>query len=210
MENKSRTEEDNKTESSISKDDAEYRNLLIDIEQRVSEQFDKTMLTITGGSLAISLAFIKDVIGDGTMQVGWLLVTSWACLTTCLILILVSFYFGLLAYRKAQDQVDDKTIKQETPGGGYSTILSMCNAFGIALLCAGLITLFTFAYFNLTKEIPNGSKTNPSTSATTNPTAKAQTNSTTKTAEPAGQISTSSKTTRLPCPSTKATKVVSE
>ena len=141
------------------KDILDYRNKLMDIEQRIAEQFDKTILTIASGALAISLAFIKNVIVNGSMQKGWLLVISWACLTACLIFILISFYFGLLAYRKAQEQVDNQTIKNETPGGYYSNILKTCNMLGIILLCVGLITLLTFAYYNLSKEIINGKKT---------------------------------------------------
>lgn len=206
MENGTNTDMEDTTNNSA--DDNSYRNKLIDIEQRVSEQFDKTMLTIAGGSLAISLAFIKDVIGDGAMQSGWLLIISWACLTACLILILVSFYFGLLAYRKAQDQVDDETIKEETPGGYYSKILSTCNAIGIVLLCAGLITLFTFAYFNLTKEISNGTKTNPPASTQANP--AAETNPSTKSAETTGQSTIKTTDGRLPCATTETSKIEGE
>jgi hypothetical protein len=168
MENSTNQESNNSGKADVSSEVAAYRIMLIEIEQRVSEQFDKTMLTIAGGALAISLAFIKDVIGDGIMQQGWLLIFSWGCLTSCLILILVSFYLGLLAYRKAQDQVDEKTIEREVPGGHYSKALSICNVISIFLLCAGLIALFTFAYNNLSKEISNGGKTNTETGSETN------------------------------------------
>lgn len=156
---------ENEEEVNNDQDHSSYRNMLIETEQRISEQFDKTILTIAGGALAISLAFIKNVIGNGNMQAGWLLGISWASLTACLVLILVSFYFSLLAYRKAQDQVDNETIRNETPGGYFSKIVSTSNAAGILLLCIGLVTLFIFAYENLSKENENGSKTYTSTNA---------------------------------------------
>lgn len=199
--------EDDNIKSGDDKDIAAYRNMLIEIEQRVAEQFDKTILTIAGGALAISLAFIKDVVGEGTIQKGWLLVTSWASLTACLIFILISFYFGLLAYRKAQDQVDDNTIKNETPGGYYSKILITCNALGIVLLCVGLITLFTFAYNNLSKETENGPKTYTSTNSKTSTCPKTDAGTTTSSAT--GQGNTVNR--RLPaCAATKTSKVDNE
>lgn len=182
---------ENKEEVNNDQDHTSYRNMLIETEQRISEQFDKTILTIAGGALAISLAFIKDVIGNGVMQAGWLLIISWASLTICLVLILVSFYSSLLAYRKAQDQVDNKTIKNETPGGHFSKIVSISNAAGILLLCVGLVTLFIFAYENLSKENENGSKTYTSTK-TNSPNTKPRQTSIHK-----GLTSTTTKTLKL-------------
>ena len=188
---------ENEEEVNNDQDHSSYRNMLIETEQRISEQFDKTILTIAGGALAISLAFIKDVIGNGNMQAGWLLIVSWASLTACLVLILVSFYSSLLAYRKAQDQVDDKTIKNETPGGYFSKIVSTSNAIGILLLCIGLITLFIFAYQNLSKGNEHGSKTYTSTK--TNTTTKTNATTNTKSGQTAHRRLTSStaKTSKL-------------
>ena len=152
-----------------SPDIAAYRELLINTEQRVSEQLDKIIITVASGSLAISLVFMKDVVGDGPIRGNIFLIISWACLTACLILTLVSFYVGLLAYRKAQNQVDDKTINHETPGGCFSKVLSISNSAGILLLCVGLIMLFTFAYKNLPMEMQNGKKTIATTETNPNP-----------------------------------------
>ena len=55
-------------------DHSEYKAWLRETEQKLSEQFDKTMLTITGGALALSITFVKDIIGKGVMLQGWLLV----------------------------------------------------------------------------------------------------------------------------------------
>lgn len=160
------------------KEHIEYKAWLRDTEQKLSEHFDKTMLAITGGALALSITFIKDIIGQGKMVCGWLLVTSWASLTLCLILILWSFHLGLKAYRKAQEQVDEEKIEKETPGGFFSTILNILNSLSICLLTIGLVCLFTFSYINLSKEKEYGTKANTKTSTiqTTATNAKPTTN----------------------------------
>jgi len=156
-------------ESADITDHSEYKSWLRETEQKLSEHFDKTMLMITGGALALSITFVKDIIGSGKMLSGWLLVTSWATLTICLIIILWSFHLGLKAYREAQNQVDSGTIEDETPGGLFSKILNVLNTLSICLLSLGLISLFTFSYINLSKESTNGTATNKTT-ATTNKT----------------------------------------
>lgn len=136
-------------ESLETKDYSAYKQWLKQTEQKLSENFDKTMLTITGGALALSITFVKDIIGSDKMLSGWLLITSWASLTICLVIILVAFYMGLKAYRKAQEQVDAGNIDEETPGGFFSKILNVLNTLSICLLSVGLISLFTFSYLNL-------------------------------------------------------------
>lgn len=156
-------------------DHSEYKTWLRETEQKLSEQFDKTMLTITGGALALSITFVKDIIGKGVMLQGWLLVTSWAALTTCLVLMLWSFHLGLKAYRKAQDQVDSGSIDSETPGGFFSWLLNVVNSLSICLLSIGLISLFIFSYINLSKENMDGTTTNKANTETTHAAIKANT-----------------------------------
>jgi hypothetical protein len=155
---------------------AEYKAWLRDTEQTLSEHFDKTMLTITGGALGLSITFIKDIIGEGKMLHGWLLISAWASLTICLILILWSFHMGLKAYRKAQDQVDQGVIEDETPGGFFSKVLNALNSVSIFLLSIGLVCLFTFSFINLSKETADGAKTTKTsiTSTTKATTSKAK------------------------------------
>lgn len=151
-------------------DHSKYKDWLRETEQKLSEHFDKTMLTITGGALALSITFVKDIIGDGKMLSGWLLITSWVSLTICLIIILWSFHLGLKAYRKAQEQVDEGVIEEETPGGFFSKLLNILNFLSISLLSLGLISLLSFSYINLSKE--NSDDTTINKTNTTNKTNK--------------------------------------
>lgn len=174
---------------------SEYKAWLRETEQKLSENFDKTMLAIAGGALGLSITFIKDIIGKGEMLHGWLLVLSWAALTACIILMLWAFHMGLKAYRKAQDQVDSGSIENETPGGFFSAILNGLNYISISLLSVGLICLFTFSYINLAKEKTDGSATNKANTKTTATTSKTNSSPNSKYGTSCkGFTSTSSKT----------------
>lgn len=85
---------------------AQYREWLVSADQKSQESFDKTVLTLSGGALALSFAFIKDIVGDGSIISAGLLVASWCAWAASLSCVLVSFLFSQFALRKAISQVD--------------------------------------------------------------------------------------------------------
>jgi hypothetical protein len=94
----------------------EYRDLLQDLEQKAQEDYDKAILTLSGGALGISFAFCKDIVPlASAIHKTWLAVSwiSWAVSLTCALL---SLFTSILALGKAVDQVDDETIYSEHPG----------------------------------------------------------------------------------------------
>ena len=40
----------------------EYRKSLIEIEQRIGAGYDKTLITLSGGALGLTVTFIKDIV----------------------------------------------------------------------------------------------------------------------------------------------------
>ena len=88
-------------EDHIQKDESErtmdeklekYRNQLIEIEQEVGESFLKTILTLSGGALGISFAFIKNVVGKGPIKASDTLIVAWTFLTISLASVLLSLF----------------------------------------------------------------------------------------------------------------------
>ena len=85
----------------------QYRQQLIEIEQKIGAGYDKTLIILSGGALGVSFAFIKSFIGE--VQIVSPLYALFACcfcaasLTTFL---LAAFYFGSLAYRHAIKMLD--------------------------------------------------------------------------------------------------------
>lgn len=127
----------------------EYKNWLIETEQKIGESFLKTILTLSGGALGISFAFIKNVIGEGPIKASNTLITAWTLLTISLASILLSLYLGTLCYRCAINQVDKDLIYKQIPGGWMAKLMPILNFLSILSFVSGVIFLFIFAYKNL-------------------------------------------------------------
>jgi hypothetical protein len=63
----------------MNKELADYRNFIVQAKQKSIDSYDKSLLTLSGGALAISLIFIENVIGASPMAVPLLLILAWIC-----------------------------------------------------------------------------------------------------------------------------------
>lgn len=132
----------------------DYRKTLIECEQKSQEQYDKAVIVLSGGALAVSIAFIKDVLGDAApVHTEWLAV-AWGAWGISLACILFSFWFSSVALRKTITQVDVRKPHEGivSPGDKWTTVLKWLNFAGGALFVAGAVCLFVFAYHNLNPE----------------------------------------------------------
>jgi hypothetical protein len=127
----------------------EYRNLLIAADQKAQEDFDKTVLSLSGGALGISFAFVKDIIGSKpTIQPEFLL-AAWVSWGLSVTFVLSSFYFSQQALRQAIKQVDNQEIYKRSPGGLFSRVTAIFNALGGLLFLIGVISMVVFVSYNL-------------------------------------------------------------
>ena len=123
-----------------------YRDYLVQTEQKVSESYDKTIITLSGGALGVSFAFLKDVIGTNPVQSKGVLVVAWTSLTVSLVSVVLSLLFGTMAFRKAIKQVDEKKISDVVAGG----MVRAGNGNSSYLGCFVPCTWFdVFGYFSL-------------------------------------------------------------
>lgn len=126
-----------------------YRDFLIAADQKASEAYDKTIMTLSGGALGLSVTFLKDIVGDSKrVSVCWL-EASWMCLTVSLLLILASMLFSQWALRKAINQVDTRTLDHEQAGGLLSFCTASLNVFAGLLCVAGIMLLAWFSLANI-------------------------------------------------------------
>lgn len=117
----------------------EYRAQLVAGRQQVIDNYEKTLLTLTTGALALSITFVKDILGDTpTCAVSWLL-TAWGCWTCTVVLMITSYYLSPIAYSKAISQVDDGSITKGKAGGGYTTAIRALNSLGGLTFLLGII-----------------------------------------------------------------------
>lgn len=136
---------------------AEHRKHLVDSERKSQEDFDKTVLSLSGGALGISFVFLKDVIGPNPIQEPNLLFAAWLAWGASTFCVLASYYLSHLALRKAIRQIDDDADGKQEPGGHLSTITAVLNAAGAILFLIGVCAITLFAHSNLkTKGEVNG------------------------------------------------------
>lgn len=154
-----------------------YRLQLVDTMQKVSESYDKTIITLSGGALALSFTFIKNFIDEKQIFNPELLFFSWVLLASSLSTVLLSLFFARLAFKKAIEQVDNGTIYNTKAEGTYGRITSILHSSGAVLLIAGLFLLGGFVYANLGDSKNENREKNTSTSATATTTRAEQGNS---------------------------------
>lgn len=139
--------------------DPAYRQSLLSAEQKSQEDFDKTVLSLSGGALAVSFIFVKDVVGDQPIRDSIYLLYAWILWATSSFAVLISFYLSHLALRKAVKQLDDGSIHRDRPGGIYSVVISIINPFGALLFFLGVVSMGFFVHENLSaKEIAMSDK----------------------------------------------------
>jgi len=127
----------------------EYRQWLIQAAEKAQGDFDKTVLSLSGGALGISFAFVKDIVGNRPFVGSTLLLLSWLAWGASATAVLASFYFGVRSFRRTIAQVDDNTVYGAIPGGRYTLLTEILNAVGGLLFLAGLILIVIFVAGNL-------------------------------------------------------------
>jgi hypothetical protein len=134
----------------------EYRQLLIDGEQKAQESYDKTVLSLSGGALGISFAFVKDFIGVKTVNDPSWLLASWVFWGLSMFFVLLSFYASNQAMREGIRKVnsvisgaDAKILNESQPGGRFDSLVGYLNFFGGLLFLFGILAIVVFVSQNL-------------------------------------------------------------
>lgn len=136
-----------------------YRQWLVAAEQKSQEDFDKTVLSLSGGALGISFVFLKDVIGTNPIYQPSLLFTAWIAWAFSTFAVLSSYYLSHLALRRAIAQVDAGTIYNQSAGGMFASLTAWLNALGAILFLVGVCFITAFANSNFsTKGVINDRK----------------------------------------------------
>jgi hypothetical protein len=158
------------TPSSIPDHLLEYRKHLVAAEQKAQEDFDKTVLALSGGALGVSFGFLRDVIGANPIQSPSFLLAAWICWGSSTLAVLASYYMSQMALRHAICETDRGRIYGQQPGGRYAAATAWLNAVGAALFLAGVLCITLFAAYNFpTKGVTNeqikGSVSTPQSAA---------------------------------------------
>ena len=62
---------------------ADYRQHLVLAAQKAQDDYDKTLLSLSGGALGVSFAFVDKFVKAGVVQNPRLLIFAWVCWGAC-------------------------------------------------------------------------------------------------------------------------------
>jgi hypothetical protein len=147
--------------------DGEYRKLLEQCETDAASAFDKTTITISAGALAVSLAFLKDIV---PRPVSWsiysLLAPAWLALVVSLLAVLLSLMASMKSMRYQIECLDGRRTKpdREPSGGPWRRWTERFNHAALVGCVAGVALLATFVFVNTwSKAMADSVKTPPVT-----------------------------------------------
>lgn len=136
-------------ESQSEKATRDYRQHLVLAEQKAQDDYDKSVLALSGGELGISLAFIEKVVGLGPLLRAGLLTAAWLCWAVSIASVLISYFLSRQALRCAVDQVDGKRPEIRRIGGRMALATELANVVSGACFVAGAVLISFFAVANL-------------------------------------------------------------
>ncbi len=128
----------------------EERKLLVDAERESSRSFDKSMLTLSSGALALSITFIRQIAPAPRFETY--LYLAWGGFILALLCTLVSFLSSQTSLRRQRDILDrnyrDRPSASEQKNL-MSAVTNYLNWFSVSSFIIGVLCLTVFAIKNL-------------------------------------------------------------
>ncbi|MCX5649250.1 MAG: hypothetical protein NTX40_09180 [Planctomycetota bacterium] len=132
------------------------RNVLIDAEREAARGFDKAMITLSAGALALSITFLKNIAPSPINE--WLLFAAWAGFGSSLLFILTSFLCSQAGMRRQRKIIDAdfmRVCRARDQKNIWQKAVIKLNLVSMVSFVVGVILLALFAGSNLPgKETP--------------------------------------------------------
>lgn len=130
------------------------RESLVDSEREGAKSFDKFVLTLSAGAIALSLTFINQIASEIFPWTIWFLVTAWGSLVLSMLSTMLSLLTSQASCRKQRDILDD-LYKNKHNNVEQGNILSIwtnrLNITSMIFFILGVIFLLTFSIINISK-----------------------------------------------------------
>ncbi len=157
----SNTDKDNIRSKDLEEDKRylDQRRTLDEAEFKIAESLDKTLLTLSGGALVISMTFVKDIARNPVWT--WALMIAWILFGSSVTVLLVTSYVCQLAYKKERETLDAKQRakfnkhnkkldeKNEVVENEWSEATKVGNISALVIFLLGLIFLGVFIWVNM-------------------------------------------------------------
>jgi hypothetical protein len=115
-------------------------------------EFDKSVLTISGAGLALSISFIRAVIPPAAGGLMPILYASWSLYALSMIATLLSFPLGQAAFDREIKLLDDYYKRHDhnatIASNRYADAVKWLNWSSCAALIAAIVTTVYFAIFS--------------------------------------------------------------
>jgi hypothetical protein len=137
------------------------RDNLVQGEYDYSKSYDKYVLTLSGGALALSITYIHEIIGDRDPSASVLVVLAWICFTASVGAALTSIHQTPELYRKYRDIMEKHLQKRQERVDPWEAIrkdqdeypgnkrMIRLNYASLVLFLLGVIFLLWFTGCNL-------------------------------------------------------------
>jgi hypothetical protein len=127
-------------------DDQWFRRHLVEATQKSTELFDKSVMTLSGGALSVSLLLLERM-SRAEIEMGWGLLSAWSLWAISLASSLFSHWCSTEALRAAVKEFDHQPHKSKlggwmSPITGFLTLVS-----GVAFLL-GVVAFLSFVRAN--------------------------------------------------------------
>ena len=122
----------------------QHREHLVAAGQKSIESFDRTLLTLSGGGLALSIAFVKDLGLQGRASTA-ILIAAWIFWLLAMALTLVSFYVSYFAIYRAIQELDDDSPAATSACARWTWWVHACNIAAGLMFLLGLGFVIWFA-----------------------------------------------------------------
>jgi hypothetical protein len=117
-------------------------------EERQSQGYDRAIITLSAGALAISVTYLQDIAPEPVHK--WVLGLSWACLGLSLLASLGSMLTSQHAHRRHRQILDALLAdKDEGDANTWSDVTNGLNWASSLTFALGVIFLFAFCFVNL-------------------------------------------------------------
>ena len=126
------------------------RDLLIDAEREAIRSFDKTMIMLAAGALALSFGFVREM--KVSPASDWHLYSAWVALLVSLLVVLVSFLLSQHAMRRQIAIIEgclDSSGSSDPGLTRWAKVIVVLNWMSLISFLFGVAFFAIFAAHNL-------------------------------------------------------------
>jgi hypothetical protein len=137
----------------------EERNRLIDAEKMYGRDFDRYIIALSGGAIALSLAFLKDLVGERPPQCGAHLWLAWILLVASIVTVVIGLWINPIAQRQFVRILDTEAalggqdywrrVRNTQRRSWLPVLIKLLNVIGVVSFGVGILFLLSFSFVNV-------------------------------------------------------------